>query len=155
MKDAVLEGALPFYKAHGMQAIEYVGKDARFCDVFMGSMKDFNPLLIMKILETYKGFEGLKSLVDVGGGDGSILKMILSKYPTIKGVNFDLASVIEKSPSSLGMDLSTWFLQIINSSLTRKCNYFDRKCGRTMYAVFYEVLDRIQLGGKNAYLTQS
>lgn len=104
LKDAILEGELPFYKAHGMQAIEYVGKDARFSNVFKGSMKDFNPLLIMKILETYKGFEGLKSLVDAGGGDGSILKMILSKYPTIKGVNFDLASVIEESPSSLGIE---------------------------------------------------
>ncbi|KAI8018579.1 hypothetical protein LOK49_LG04G00696 [Camellia lanceoleosa] len=51
-----------------------------------------------KILETYNGFEGLNSVVDVGGGNGAILNMIVSKYPTIKGINFDLPQVIEKSP---------------------------------------------------------
>ena len=71
-------------------------------------MKDLNPLVMKKILEKYKGFEGLKLLVDVGGGDGTLLNMIISKYPTIKGVNFDLASVIEKSPSYPGMNFSIW-----------------------------------------------
>ncbi|CBI34619.3 unnamed protein product, partial [Vitis vinifera] len=50
------------------------------------------------------GFEGLKPLVDVGGGNGSILNVIVSKYPSIKGINFDLAPVIEKSPSYPGVE---------------------------------------------------
>lgn len=104
LKDAVLEGGLPFYKAHGMEAVEYVGKDARFCEILKGSLKYFNPMLMKKILEKYKGFEGLKSLVDVGGGDATILNMIISKYPTINGVNFDLPSVIETSPSYPGIE---------------------------------------------------
>lgn len=126
MKDAVLEGGVPFYKAHGMNAMEYVGKDARFYEVFKGSMEDFHPMLMKKILETYKGFAGLKSLVDVGGGDATILNMIISKYPTINGVNFDLPPVIEKSPSYPGMNYISIFafLQIINSFLTGKMQSF-------------------------------
>ena len=108
LKDAVLEGGLPFYKAYGMYPVEYIGKDAKFCEIFQGFMKEFNPLVIKKILEEYKGFEGLNLLVDVGGGDGTILNMIISKYPTIKGVNFDLASVLEKSPSYPGMNFNIW-----------------------------------------------
>lgn len=54
------------------------------------------------ILEIYQGFEGLTSLVDVGGGDGGILNMIISKYPTIKGNNFDLAHILDRSPTHPG-----------------------------------------------------
>ncbi|KAL0016165.1 hypothetical protein SO802_003234 [Lithocarpus litseifolius] len=104
LKDAVLEGGLPFHRAYGMNAVEYIGKDDKFREIFKGSMKDFNTLVMKKILEIYKGFEGLKLLVDVGGGDGTILNMIISKYPTIKGVNFDLASILEKSPSYPGIE---------------------------------------------------
>ena len=95
-----------------MEANEYARKDDKFREIFMGSMKDLNALVMKKILEKYKGFEGLKLLVDVGGGDGTLLNMIISKYPTIKGVNFDLASVIEKSPSYLGMNFNTWVSSI-------------------------------------------
>ena len=108
LKDAILEGGIPFSRAYGMEAIEYARKDDKFREIFIGSMKDLNPLVMKKILEKYKGFEGLKLLVDVGGGDGTLLNMIISKYPSIKGVNFDLASVIEKSPSYPGMNFSIW-----------------------------------------------
>ena len=57
------------------------------------------------LLESYKGFEHLKTLVDVGGGLGINLGMITSKYPTLKGINYDLPHVIEHAPTYLGMNL--------------------------------------------------
>ncbi|CAI0453227.1 unnamed protein product [Linum tenue] len=51
----------------------------------------------------YTGFDGLKSLVDVGGGTGAVLSMILSKHPSIKGINFDLPHVIEDAPPLPGV----------------------------------------------------
>ncbi|KAI6706931.1 hypothetical protein NL676_009893 [Syzygium grande] len=104
LKDAVLEGGVPFERAHGMNAVSYLQKDARFSEIFKNSMKEYNKLFMSKIFDVYKGFEGLNSLVDVGGGDGSILSMIISKYPHIKAINFDQASVIEKSPSYSGIE---------------------------------------------------
>lgn len=86
-----------------MNVVEYNAKDARYGETFKNSMKEFNPVFMKEILENYTGFEGLSTLVDAGGADGTILNMIVSKYPTIKGINYDLASVIEKSPSYLGM----------------------------------------------------
>ncbi|KAL3738447.1 hypothetical protein ACJRO7_019911 [Eucalyptus globulus] len=85
--------------AHGMNAVSYLRKDARLSEIFKNSMKEYNKLFMSKIFDAYKGFEGLSSPVDVGGGDGSILSKIVSKYPHIKAINFDLASIIEKSPS--------------------------------------------------------
>ncbi|KAK3429593.1 hypothetical protein EUGRSUZ_E01092 [Eucalyptus grandis] len=102
--DAVLEGGVPFERAHGMNAVSYLRKDARFSEIFKNSMKEYNKLFMSKIFDAYKGFEGLSSLVDVGGGDGSILSKIVSKYPHIKAINFDLASIIEKSPSYSGIE---------------------------------------------------
>ncbi|KAG2676897.1 hypothetical protein I3760_12G072800 [Carya illinoinensis] len=104
LKDAVLEGVLPFNKAHGMNMREFLGKDPRLRETFVSSMNALSPAYMEKILKTYKGFEGLKLLVDVGGHDGTILNIIISKYPSIKGVNFDLASVIEKSPPYPGIE---------------------------------------------------
>lgn len=103
-KEAVMEGELPFNKAYGMNAFEYVQKDARYGGLFKAFIGDYNPLFMKEILEIYKGFEGLPSIVDVGGGDGSLLNMIVSKYPTIKGINFDLPVVIEKAPSYPGIE---------------------------------------------------
>lgn len=79
---------------------------ARFSGPPSGTTTQF----LWTILETYSGFEGLKSLVDVGGGNGSILNMIVSKYPFINGINFDLAPVIEKSPSYPGMGHISYLL---------------------------------------------
>ncbi|KAH6558359.1 hypothetical protein KP509_1Z068200 [Ceratopteris richardii] len=60
-------------------------------------------LVMSKMLETYRGFEDLHSLVDVGGGVGVCLGMITTKYPHIKGINLDLPHVIEAAPSHLGV----------------------------------------------------
>lgn len=65
-------------------------------------MSDHSTITMKKLLETYKGFEGLNSVVDVGGGTGAVLSMIVSKYPSIKGINFDLPHVIEDAPSYPG-----------------------------------------------------
>ncbi|XP_021273932.1 caffeic acid 3-O-methyltransferase 1 [Herrania umbratica] len=103
LKDAVVEGWCPF-KEHGISSLEYMGKDARFGEIFRGSMIDFNGMFVEEMLKTYKGFEGLNSLVDVGGGNGSILHSIVSKYPAIKAINFDLPQIIENSPSYPGIE---------------------------------------------------
>jgi len=41
----------------------------------------------------------VSTLVDVGGCRGQTLHMIIFKYSTIKGINFDLPQFIEKAPS--------------------------------------------------------
>lgn len=103
LKDAILDGGIPFNKAYGMTAFEYHGTDPRFNKVFNRGMADHSTITMKKILETYRGFEGLNTLVDVGGGTGAVLGMIISKYPSIKGINFDLPHVIEDAPSLPGM----------------------------------------------------
>nr|TKS02373.1 caffeic acid 3-O-methyltransferase 1-like [Populus alba] len=70
LKDVILQGGVLFQKAYGMSSMEYVKKDPRFGELFSGFVKGFNPLFMKRILDIYDGFEGLTSLVDVGGGNG-------------------------------------------------------------------------------------
>ncbi|XP_060204007.1 LOW QUALITY PROTEIN: caffeic acid 3-O-methyltransferase-like [Lycium barbarum] len=104
LKDTVLDGGIPFNKAYGMTAFEYHGTDPRFNKVFNRGMSDHSTMTMKKILEDYKGFEGLNSIVDVGGGTGATVNMIVSKHPSIKGINFDLPHVIEDAPAYPGVE---------------------------------------------------
>ncbi|XVF77583.1 hypothetical protein PTKIN_Ptkin14bG0057000 [Pterospermum kingtungense] len=104
LKDAVLEGGVPSNKVYGMTEFEYFGKDLRLKKVLNAGMSNHSTITMKKILETYDGFEGLKTLVDVGGGIGASLNMIISKYPSIKGINFDLPYVIEDAPAFPGVE---------------------------------------------------
>ncbi|KAF2608784.1 hypothetical protein F2Q68_00046622 [Brassica cretica] len=61
-------------------------------------MSESSTLVMKKILEVYKGFEDVNTLVDVGGGVGTVLGLVTSKYPHIKGINFDITSVIANAP---------------------------------------------------------
>ncbi|KAM3317858.1 hypothetical protein ACQJBY_035517 [Aegilops geniculata] len=103
LKDAVLDGGIPFNKAYGMSAFEYHGTDPRFNRVFNEGMKNHSIIITKKLLELYKGFNGLGTLVDVGGGIGATVGAITAHYPTIKGINFDLSHVISEAPPFPGV----------------------------------------------------
>ncbi|XXG77574.1 hypothetical protein AAC387_Pa08g1702 [Persea americana] len=104
LKDAVVDGGVPFDKAYGMNAFEYPATDPRFNNVFNKGMLNVTTIVMKKILETYKGFEGLKEVVDVGGGVGATLNLIISKYPQIKGINYDLPHVLAEAPAINGVE---------------------------------------------------
>lgn len=99
LKDAVLDGGIAMEKAFGKAVHEYQGVDERFNKLFNSAMSDYSNVVLKKILETYKGFEGLSTLLDVGGGIGTTLHKIISKYPTINGINFDLPHVLKDATS--------------------------------------------------------
>ncbi|KAH7519394.1 hypothetical protein FEM48_Zijuj08G0031500 [Ziziphus jujuba var. spinosa] len=110
LKDAILEGGIPFNRVYGMHAFEYPGVDPRFNQVFNTAMHNFTAIITKKMLEVYKGFEHIKQLVDVGGGLGVTLKNITSTYPHIKGINFDLPHVIKHAPSYPGIHILNVFM---------------------------------------------
>lgn len=106
LKDVILEGGIPFRRAYGMTQFEYLGTDPRFNRVFNEAMSNHTALIMSKILDVYRGFDGLEVLVDVGGGIGVTLGMITSRYPFIKGINFDLPNVLANAPSFPGIGFS-------------------------------------------------
>ncbi|KAI6691205.1 hypothetical protein NL676_028033 [Syzygium grande] len=103
LDDHILEGGNQFKKVHGISIFEFMDIDPAFNNTFNNAMATITTIVMRKILEIYQGFEGLTTLVDVAGGTGKCLNMIISKYPSIKGINFDLPHVIEGAPSCSGI----------------------------------------------------
>ncbi|XP_022747008.1 caffeic acid 3-O-methyltransferase-like [Durio zibethinus] len=104
-KETTLEGgAIPIVRAHGMQFFELAAKNDEIGGNFNNLMGNLTAKVMKKILGVYKGFEGINQLVDVGGGLGTNLKLIVSQYPQLKGINFDLPHVIKDAPHFPGVD---------------------------------------------------
>ncbi|CAN7086112.1 unnamed protein product [Brassica oleracea var. botrytis] len=98
LKDVVLEGGDAFARANGgLKLFDYMGTDERLSKLF--NRTGFSVGVLQKFLEVYKGFEGVNVLVDVGGGVGNTLGFVTSKYPNIKGINFDLTCALTQAPS--------------------------------------------------------
>lgn len=104
LNDSILEGGVPFDRAHGMGAFEYFGIDQKLNKIFNHAMSNLTTIFMNRILETYQGFGGIKVLVDVGGGTGAALNMITSKYPHVKGINYDLPHVVAGAPTQTGVE---------------------------------------------------
>lgn len=103
LKDVLMEGGeVAFNRANGVGLFECTGIDKEFGDVFNRAMQGPTAVSMRKFLEGYRGFEDIKTLVDVGGGIGSSLRVILSKYPNIKGINYDLPHVVKEAPPHPG-----------------------------------------------------
>ena len=86
--------------AHGMPIFEYLTRhpDAgRRFDLVMTLAQEGEP---EAVAETYD-FTGVRSLVDVGGGNGTALAVMLARHPHLDGVLFDLPAVIERGAPGL------------------------------------------------------
>ncbi|KAL0731959.1 hypothetical protein Bca4012_028053 [Brassica carinata] len=104
LKDVILDGKDAFISAQGMPLFEYISTDQQFSELFHRAMSESATMVMKKVLEVYRGFEDVNILVDVGGATGTILGLITSKHPHIKGINFDLAQVLTNAPSYPGVE---------------------------------------------------
>ena len=92
----VKTGEIPFVKAHGVHPFEYLEKHPDDLAVFGESMTSLSATENPAIAAAYK-FSAIRTLVDVGGGHGSLLAAILKANPKLKGVLFDQPSVIARA----------------------------------------------------------
>jgi ubiquinone/menaquinone biosynthesis C-methylase UbiE len=64
------------------------------------AMVSFSRATIPALLSAY-GFSGISTLMDVGGGLGELMSAILKKYPTMRGIVFDLPHCAEDAKKNL------------------------------------------------------
>ncbi|XP_043693329.1 caffeic acid 3-O-methyltransferase 2-like, partial [Telopea speciosissima] len=103
LKDAILEGGTPFNKANSISVYNYASTHPSFNESFNTAMLKGTIQTMRELLEKYKGFDNAKVVVDVGGGIGASLELVTSKYPNIKGINFDLPHVVQNAPAYPGV----------------------------------------------------
>ncbi|MBY0247518.1 MAG: methyltransferase [Nitrospiraceae bacterium] len=92
----VKTGEMPFLKAHGMPIFEYFETHPEDLQVFGESMTSLSRSENPTVPAAYK-FSGIRTLVDVGGGHGSLLATILKANPKLKGVLYDQHSVVSRA----------------------------------------------------------
>jgi hypothetical protein len=92
----VKTGKVPFLKAHGVPIFEYLEKHPEDLEVFGESMTSLSRTENPTVAAAYD-FSGLRTLVDVAGGHGSLLATILKTNSKLKGVLFDQHSVIVRA----------------------------------------------------------
>jgi trans-resveratrol di-O-methyltransferase len=93
----------PFEKTHGMSFWNYCNQNTEYGGVFNEAMASYSQLLSF-VVEDYKPiFEGLGSLVDVGGGTGTVARIISQAFPHIKCTVFDLPHVVANLPETTNL----------------------------------------------------
>ncbi|CAK9316187.1 unnamed protein product [Citrullus colocynthis] len=85
----------PFETAHGKPFWEYLGNKPKDGDAFNAGMGGDARLVMSVLLEKHKDvFEGVGSVVDVGGGTGTMAKAIAKAFPQIECIALDLPQVV-------------------------------------------------------------
>ncbi|XP_031483595.1 nicotinate N-methyltransferase 1-like [Nymphaea colorata] len=94
-----------FKKVHGLPVYEYYIKDPACNSLMQRAMSGLSVPFMKALLESYDGFgsDGLKTIVDVGGGTGSCMAMIVERYRGLQGINFDLPEVVANAPQYNGV----------------------------------------------------
>lgn len=88
----------PFETAHGMGFWEYGNQNPELIYLFNEAMASDSRLMSSVIEECKPIFEGLGSLVDVGGGTGIAAKIISEAFPHMKCTVLDLPHVVADLP---------------------------------------------------------
>jgi SAM-dependent methyltransferase len=98
--DASRSGDAAFVKAFGIPAFEYFSTHSDRGAVFDKAMTGHHGPEADPMLDAYD-FSGFQELVDVGGGNGSLLTAILKRHSQMRGVLFDLPRVVDRATASM------------------------------------------------------
>ncbi|OAY71658.1 (R,S)-reticuline 7-O-methyltransferase [Ananas comosus] len=74
--------------------------EPEYSAAFNAAMVGMSSIAMRAVTAVYKGggFEGIRTVVDVGGGTGAVLKAITELCPSVCGINFDLPHVVAAAP---------------------------------------------------------
>ncbi|KAI3930132.1 hypothetical protein MKX01_036653 [Papaver californicum] len=102
--NCVKENGLAFVKAHGREIWDLALTNPQYNQLVNNGMGCTAKMIVSKMLVEYKdGFNGIGSLVDVGGGTGGMIADIVEANPHIQGINFDLPHVLATAPEHPGV----------------------------------------------------
>jgi O-methyltransferase domain/Dimerisation domain len=106
---SVRTGEPAFDYVYKMRRFEYLGLHPEAADVFNKAMIALFGRVHAAVVKAYP-FSGLAKVVDVGGGNGSLITLILKVNPRMTGVLFETPAVIEGAKK-----------HIEAAGLTRRC----------------------------------
>ena len=112
--ESVRTGEPAFERVFGQGFFEYLADHPADAVVFNTVMNQGSASTIDALLAAYD-FSHFERLVDVGGGEGALLRGILAATPKLKGVLFDLPQVVARASEILRGDVAAR-CQIVGAS---------------------------------------
>ena len=97
---AVKTGQLPFDRLFGMPFYNYLEQHPENLKIFgeaMTSLSGTENPEFARVFRSIRQRAGIRTVVDVAGGFGSLLALILTQNPKLKGVLFDMPPVIARA----------------------------------------------------------
>jgi O-methyltransferase domain/Dimerisation domain len=85
-------------KVYGMPIFKYFEQHPDLASVFNEAMSNLSSIDGPAVVDAYS-FEGINSIVDVAGGHGFLLSLILARYPKMTGTLYEAPSVIAGAKS--------------------------------------------------------
>ncbi len=97
---SIQTGEPGFNKVFGAPIFEYIPTHPELGPVFDAGMTSMNFYETSAMLEAYD-FTGIRVLADIGGGNGSLISAVLSRYPNMTGMLFDLGHVVGRAKENV------------------------------------------------------
>jgi hypothetical protein len=111
----VQTGENAFKHANDLNLFEYLQLNQKDAEIFNNAMTSLTSSQVSSISSMYD-FSQFNSIVDIGGGQGSLLFTILKNNSKLHGILFDLPYAIESAKNRIESDSST-----LDSSIGSRC----------------------------------
>ncbi|KAL0011186.1 hypothetical protein SO802_006294 [Lithocarpus litseifolius] len=94
----------PFESAHGMGFWDFADQNPDFNDSFIKTMASDSGMMNLVVKDCKLVFEGLDTLVDVGGGTGTCARIISEAFPHLKCTVLELPQVVANLPDNSNLN---------------------------------------------------
>ena len=93
--ESVKNGRSVYENLYGVRFFEWFAQHPEANEMFDQAMTSMSEMVNPAVVAAYN-FSSINTLVDLGGGQGSLLALILDRYPHLRGIIFDQPQVIDK-----------------------------------------------------------
>ncbi|HEY1839093.1 MAG TPA: methyltransferase [Mycobacterium sp.] len=100
LADSIRSGTSVVPVLHGKESFDYFAEDPGHAELFNRTMASISELTDASVVAGYD-FSGYPTIVDVGGGHGSLLAAVLAVTPGSRGVLYDLPTVVSSAQKIL------------------------------------------------------
>jgi hypothetical protein len=136
LTDSVRTGSSSFEKLFGTDAYTYAQQNPELLGVFQTAMGDQSRQEAAAMLRAYD-FTGVGTVVDVGGGRGALLAVLLSSFPRLAGVLLELPPVVAAAAATFDTDALRGRCQLVAGDFS-----VDVPEGGDLYVVKRVLMDR-------------
>ncbi|KAJ1406075.1 Winged helix-like DNA-binding domain superfamily [Sesbania bispinosa] len=101
----LVNGNSSFEKVHGEDVWKFAAENLDHSNLINEAMACDAKFVVPAIIEgCSEAFDGVNTLVDVGGGNGTTSRILAKVFPWIQLINFDLPHVIDAAPKCNGVE---------------------------------------------------